>query len=180
MTQKDALDPQDWILLVQGPMVASIAMTAADVGGIVGLFQESASTARSLSEALQGPDDGSLIAEVAAAYKDADMRSAVRAALKDMSSARDPSQTAAAALARLTEIARLVERTHPDDAPAFKLWLRTVATRVAEAGTEGGVLGFGGKKVSDKERAALKKLDAVLAAPGHPNSQTPESTKGRI
>ena len=34
---------------------------------------------------------------------------------------------------------------------------------VAEAGTEGGILGFGGVKVSDAERATLAEIDKTLA-----------------
>ena len=41
----------------------------------------------------------------------------------------------------------------PADAAAYKAWLSTIAHKVAEAGVEGGFLGFGGEKVSDDERA---------------------------
>ena len=42
----------------------------------------------------------------------------------------------------------------PEDAAGFKAWLQQVAHKAAEAGNEGGFLGFGGVAVSDAEKAA--------------------------
>jgi hypothetical protein len=44
---------------------------------------------------------------------------------------------------------------------AFKQWLADVAQVVAEADKEGGFLGIGGKRVSDKEQAAPAELDTI-------------------
>ena len=38
------------------------------------------------------------------------------------------------------------------------------ARRTAEAGTEGGLLGFGGVAVSDKEKATLAEISAALGS----------------
>lgn len=48
------------------------------------------------------------------------------------------------------------------EAAAFKTWLRTISSKVADAATEGGTLGFGGVKVSDKEKATLNDLAKAL------------------
>ena len=48
------------------------------------------------------------------------------------------------------------------DAPAFKLWLRGISQRVAEAAKEGGFLGFGGVQVSDAEQKALADISQAL------------------
>ena len=50
----------------------------------------------------------------------------------------------------------------PEDAAAFKVWLLQVAQKAAEAGTEGGFLGFGGVAVSDAEKATLAEISAAL------------------
>ena len=47
---------------------------------------------------------------------------------------------------------------------AFKDWLNHIANLVAEAGVEGGFLGFGGVKVTDAERATLAEISTALGA----------------
>ena len=47
---------------------------------------------------------------------------------------------------------------------SFKAWLQAVAQKAAEAGTEGGFLGFGGVDVSDAQKATLGEISAALKA----------------
>jgi hypothetical protein len=65
-------------------------------------------------------------------------------------------------VARLGEIAAIVNAKAPEQAEAYKQWLRATAQNVAEAATEGGFMGFGGEKVSDAEKKTLADIDAVL------------------
>ena len=44
----------------------------------------------------------------------------------------------------------------------FKRWIYANAEKVANAASEGGFLGFGGVKVSEKEKATLAQLSAAL------------------
>ncbi len=81
MGLKDSFAPEDWARVVGAPMLAGIAVTAAEPGGLWGAVRESTA----------------------------------------------------------------------------------VAGRVAEAGTEGGFLGFGGEKVSAAEKATLERLASALA-----------------
>ena len=53
----------------------------------------------------------------------------------------------------------------PQAAPGFIGWLTRIARDSAEAGTEGGFLGFGGVKVSEAEKTLLARLDTVLGQP---------------
>ncbi len=50
----------------------------------------------------------------------------------------------------------------PDDAAAFKSWLREISQKVAEAAAEGSILGFGGVRVSDAEKATLRNISTAL------------------
>lgn len=68
------------------------------------------------------------------------------------------------ALEALKDTAALVNQKAPREAKAFNGWLAQIATTVAEAGTEGGFLGFGGVKVSDAERATLSEISQILRA----------------
>ena len=48
---------------------------------------------------------------------------------------------------------------------AFTAWLWRVARKSAEAGKEGGFLGFGGVAVSDAEKATLEEIATALGNP---------------
>jgi len=47
---------------------------------------------------------------------------------------------------------------------SYKQFILTLADKVANAHKEGGVLGVGGKPVSESERAALDEIAATLGA----------------
>jgi hypothetical protein len=49
-----------------------------------------------------------------------------------------------------------------DQADGFKSWLVAIAGKVANAGREGGFLGFGGEKVSAAETTAMQDLSSFL------------------
>jgi hypothetical protein len=55
-----------------------------------------------------------------------------------------------------------IERHSPAEVQPYKMWLTSIAKKVAEASKEGGFLGMGGTLVSQNEEEALKELDEVL------------------
>jgi hypothetical protein len=166
MSHKDLFSEADWAGVTAAPMVASFAVTAGDPSGLVGAVQEATATVRALSEARRTAAEGSLVAEVIAAWGDAETRGRLREDIRALARGRKPAEATEAAIARLAGIARSVEAVAPAEAPAFKAWLRDIAQKVAEAGTEGGFLGFGGEKVSEAERRTLADIDRALAGPG--------------
>ena len=66
------------------------------------------------------------------------------------------------ALSELRSVSKILDTKAPADAASFKLWLQGVAQKAAEAGTEGGFLGFGGVAVSDAEKATLAEISTAL------------------
>jgi hypothetical protein len=67
---------------------------------------------------------------------------------------------------RIREAIRTVEeKATPQEVQAYRDFILRVADVVAHAHKEGGVLGIGGKEVSDEERAALDQLAAAVGAP---------------
>ncbi len=161
MALKDSFTPDEWRRVVGAPMLAGIAVTAADPGGLWGAVKEGTATASALRTGA-GASDG-LVKEVASAYESSEGRDMARGALKGQTSGRNPAEIVDAAVAELGAIAGLVTAKAPAEAPAFKAWLKEIAAKVAEAGTEGGFLGFGGVKVSDAEKATLDRVGAALA-----------------
>ena len=69
------------------------------------------------------------------------------------------------AVEELRAVSSLLEAKAPNDAPAFKSWLREIAQKTAEAANEGGFLEVGGVAVSDAERATLAEISAALGTP---------------
>ena len=162
MSLEDSFAPEEWARVVGAPMLAGIAVTAAEPGGLWGAVKESMAVAGALREGA-GAGANPLVAEVAAAYETPQGRDLARGVLKAEARGRKPAEVVEAAVKELAAIAALVAQKAPEAAPGFRDWLKAIASRVAEAGTEGGFLGFGGEKVSATEKATL---DRIATAPG--------------
>ena len=160
MAVRDAFTAEEWARVVAAPMLAGIAVTAAEPGGIWGAVRESVAVAGAVREGKAGGSP--LVAEIAAAYETAEGRDMARGALKAQATGKAPAAVVEAAVAELTAVAGLVAQKAPEAAPGFRDWLKAIAVRVAEAGSEGGFLGFGGEKVSAAETATLEKIAAAL------------------
>jgi hypothetical protein len=141
-------------------MLAGIAVTAAEPGGLWGAVRESAAAAGALRTGTGG--DNPLSAEVIAAYETPAGRDMARGVLKAQAAGKKPAEIVETAVSELQSIAALVAQTAPDDAAGFKAWLNTIAGKVAEAGKEGGFLGFGGEQVSAAEKATLERLATAI------------------
>jgi hypothetical protein len=163
MAVKDSFAPDEWARVVGAPMLAGIAVTAADPGGLWGAVKEGTATATALRAGAQTGGAGGLIKEVTSAYETSEGRDLARGVLKDRAKGKQPAEVVDAAVAELGAVAALVASKAPQEAPAFKDWLKEIAAKVAEAGTEGGFLGFGGVKVSEAEKATLERVNAALA-----------------
>jgi hypothetical protein len=149
----------DWARVVGAPMLAGIAVTAAEPGGLWGAVRESVAAAGAVRA---GSRDNPLIAEIAGAYATAEGRDLARGVLKAEARGKPPAAVVDAAVAELGAVAALVAAKAPEAAPEFRAWLQAIAVRVAEAGTEGGFLGFGGEKVSAAETATLARIATAL------------------
>jgi acetylglutamate kinase len=100
---------------------------------------------------------------VATDFATAEGRSAAQTALKARFTGTTFSALKATALAELTSVAGILDSKAPEDAAAFKAWLQEVAQKAAEAGNEGGFLGFGGVAVSEAEKSTLAEISAALS-----------------
>jgi hypothetical protein len=160
MAARDAFTAEEWARVVAAPMLAGIAVTAAEPGGIWGAVRESVAVAGAVRAAKADADP--LVAEVAAAYETAEGREMARGALKSQARGKPPAEVVEAAIAELSAVAGLVAAKAPAAGPGFRDWLKAIAAKVAEAGSEGGFLGFGGEKVSAAETATLDRLATAL------------------
>ena len=161
MSLKDSFTPEEWARVVGAPMLAGIAVTAAEPGGLWGAVKESVAVAGAMRDA-KGAGANPLVAEVAAAYETSEGRDLARGVLKAEARGKKPAEVVEAAVEELGAVAALVAAKAPEAAPGFRDWLKAIAGRVAEAGTEGGFLGFGGEKVSATEKATLDRIATAL------------------
>ena len=123
--------------------------------------QEAFAGGRSLLEA-QGGAVSPLAKAVADDITVPEVRTAARDRLQAQFKGAQLGEIKSRAVEELRGVAALVDAKAPQDAAGFKAWLLDVAKKAAEAGTEGGFLGFGGVAVSEAEKATLQEIAAAL------------------
>src|SRR5215218_4305646 len=158
--------------LLESPMMAGLAVTAAEPSGLWGLLKESLSSGWALLEArTSGPNE--LIKALATDFGTSEGRAAARDGVQARLSGSKPAEIRDKAIAALRDAAAIVDAKAPAEAAAFKDWLKQIAQKSAEASTEGGFLGFGGVQVSEAEKATLSEIASALGTSASP---TPGAT----
>ena len=163
MADKSNFTADEWKLLLEGVTMAGIAVSAADPSGLWGLLKESFASGSELVKAKMDPAANSLIKAVVVDFETAEGRTTARDGLKEKLKGLKPADIPAKCIETLRQVAAVVDTKAPADAAAFKGWLRQISQHVAEAATEGGLLGIGGVQVSDAEKATLKEISSALS-----------------
>jgi hypothetical protein len=166
MAGKASFTPDEWARVVASPMVASMAITAADPSGLWGLLKEAMSGGWALVEARQNAQANPLAKAVADDITTSETRTAARDRVQSQFKGVQLGELKTKAIEELRAVSFLVDTKAPEDAAGFKAWLSQVAQKAAEAGNEGGFLGFGGVAVSDAERATLAEISTALGMQG--------------
>ena len=162
MASKTSFTGDEWSRVLSSPMVAGMAITAADPSGLWGLLKEGMAGGWALLEARQSADADPLVKATAEDFATNEGRAATRTALQQRFTSTTFSAIKDTALAELKGVAGILDGKAPENAAAFKAWLLQVAQKAAEAGTEGGFLGFGGVAVSEAEKATLAEISKAL------------------
>jgi hypothetical protein len=151
MATKADFNAEEWSRIVEAPALAALRVIAADRGGT---FRESLSLARAYGEARQ--QGGSQL-----------MEELVSSAPQiEPAQLRGPDELREHAAGRLQEALRTVEeKGTAEEFEDYKRFIANVAETVARAHKEGGVLGIGGKEVSESEQAVLDDLAGALGGP---------------
>jgi hypothetical protein len=161
MATKSDFTADEWKTLLESPILAGFAITAADPSGFISTIKEGWANAKELATAKTTASD-ELIKAVAEDLLTSEGRTAARDGVQALVAGAQLSEYKDRSLAELKRAAAIVDAKAPADAAAFKTWLAHVSQLVAEAGSEGGFLGFGGVQVSDKEKATLAEIHTVL------------------
>ncbi len=162
MSNKQNFTPEEWSKIVQSVVLSGMAVTAADPSGLIGLLQESFASGSALLKAKTDPGASELIKAVVAEFETSDGRGKVQEAIKARLAGAKAGDVSQRSVEALREASSILDSKAPQDSAAFKQWLRTISSKVADAASEGGVLGFGGQKVSDAEKATLGEIAKAL------------------
>lgn len=150
MTTKSDFNAEEWETLAQAPLLAGMAVIAAERGGTL---RESLAIGKLYAEARQHHGESPLLDELVASPPALDPKK-----LRD--SGGDVQQMAAA---RLQEAAGIADgRASAEEAEAYKRFVVSVAETAANAHKEGGFAGIGGKPVSEAEQAAIDSIRSTL------------------
>lgn len=160
MTNKQSFTPEEWNKLLESMMLAGMAVSVADPNGWWGEIKEAFASRSAIGSSARQSNE--LIRAVIAELEIAEGRSVIQEALRKRVAGAQPAEIVQRSLDNLREVSAILDAKAPNDATAFKAWLRGISQRVAEASREGGFLGFGGVKVSDAEKATLADIAKAL------------------
>jgi hypothetical protein len=90
MAGKESFTKEEWTLLLESPMIAGMAVTAADPSGLWGLLKESFAGGSALTRAITSTDTNALVKAVATDFSTGEGRSAARDGLKAKFSGSQP------------------------------------------------------------------------------------------
>jgi hypothetical protein len=153
MTSRQDFTDEEWTRIRRAPLVAGVAISLADPGGPIEIAKETMATLRS---ATLPPSQEELLAAVALDIQA--MTQHKQNPLGDFKP-RGGQQV----LEELKAVNELVTaKASPEEATAFGAWLLAAAQAAADAGKEGGFLGFGGEQVSAGEQRMLEQVRAAL------------------
>jgi hypothetical protein len=161
MTSRSDFTDDEWERLGRAPLVVAMAISLADPGGPLETFKESSAALRTLAEAARDGGYGEFVQSVA---RDVAARAQRRQTpLGDFKPDRGNARQDVLAELR-TVNALLQQKATPEELAEFREWLRTAAQRAALAATEGGFLGFGGERVSEREQQMLETIGRIFGA----------------
>ena len=154
MTRKAEFNAEEWSTVVEGPVYAGMRVISAERGGTL---RESLAVGRVYREAREQQGESQLLDELVASAPAID---------KTRVQGSGPEALVQLTRERLQEAMRILdEKGTPEEIDAYKKFVMTVAQAAAEAHKEGGFLGVGGTRVSEKENQALDEISVTLGAP---------------
>ena len=162
MTSKADFSEDEWTRLKRAPFVAGMAITLADPGGPIEVVKETAATLKTVRDAAESGGRGDLIEAIAQ-----DVVADTRQRTNPLHDFKPKGALAGQEiLEELGEVNSIVSaKATPEEADAYRDWLRSAAQEAANAAKEGGFMGFHAERVSEGERRMLEKLAEVLGPP---------------
>ena len=159
MATKADFSEEEWKGLLSAPMLAGMYIIVSDVS-VTAMPKDMAGMMKGMSTAEVGEPARDIVAAIVADYT-AKAQNKEKPAEPDIDkNAGDPKKQLLDQL--LADTAVFDAKGMSEEKAAFNQWLLSVANATAEAGKEGGFLGIGAVRVSEKEKAALEELRTAL------------------
>lgn len=155
MASKADFTAEEWKTIGLAPIVTSMYISMADPSGPIGLMKE-------MFAAVSGIVEGAKDAASLQIVKDLATDLQAKEIKPDLPKFSSKEEAMAFAKETANQAVALIEARSPGEGSAFKQFLYDTAKKSAEAGKEGGFLGFGGTAVSEAESQALRELAAAL------------------
>ncbi len=158
MATQDAFTTEEWALLRLAPSLVAGGTAAADPSGLFSSIKESFAGAKGMAEAFKANSSLELFAALASDRSIPGMPDP-KTLLGEGSREQQMNNLKNAVLERVrSAVALVAAKAAPAEADAYKQMLLGVAQQAADASKEGGFLGFGGVRVSDKEKAFIAEV----------------------
>lgn len=153
MTSRQDFTDEEWVRIRRAPLVAGVAISLADPGGPIELAKETMATLRS---ATLPPSQEELLASVAL-----DVQALAQQKQNPLGDFKP--RGGQQVLEELREVDQMVAaKATPEEVEAFRGWLVAAAQAAADAGKEGGFMGFGAERVSAGEQRMLEQVRAAI------------------
>jgi len=146
---------EEWQEIVNAPVLAGMLVIASDPA-IFGSIKESAAVAKTINE-LGQTSDTELIREIGQA-----MSGEQKPQMPELPTKEGPAAVSKSLIDMCQAAALIVQEKSPEESEVFNRYLIDVAERTAESSKEGGFLGIGATRVSEKEKAAISQLATAL------------------
>ena len=159
MSSKSDYASEEWVEVVAGPYFSALYIVVADPN--FAYFKEIAAMTRAMLDSA-AKTDNELIKAISADVSAKDTQEEIRRQFEAMKEHKDPAALNAAIVQKITGAADIVTTKDEDDGRAYRAWLIYLAEATAEGSREGGVLGIGAVRVSDKEKQGLEELATQL------------------
>jgi hypothetical protein len=162
MTSRADFTDEEWARLGRAPLVAGLAISLADPGGPIEAVKESTAALNTVLEAARDGGYGAFVQSLAddVAAKAKRRENPLAGFTPDRRRAREEILDELRAVHALLE-----EKADPEDLNDFREWIRTASQRAALAAKEGGFLGIGGQRVSEREQEMLETLGEIFGVP---------------
>ena len=162
MANKRSFNPYEWQQILDSVTLAGMAVALTDYSHLRGLFRSMKEMKVCSEEAMAAKDDPSANELTKAVSADIKGSVVISEHVRKLFVAGNAPETKAKTIEALREVSSLLDAKAPRDAVAFKSWLLRIGEKVAEASKRGGLLGFGGARVSDAQKATLAEISNAL------------------
>lgn len=157
MTAKDDFSEDEWAQVVRAPFVGALAVSLSDPGGPIEAGKEQMAAVRG---AMNPPSRTPLLTDVAL-----DVQAMTQQRAHPLRGYRPPGgvDPREALLDELRATRALLgAKATPAEATAFGAWVVDIARAAADAAKEGGFLGIGATRVSDREQTMLERVRDIM------------------